>query len=124
MIPQVLELVKDNKGAAIVITAMTVVVLLGGTGTIELPADKKVAELGDAFAQYQQFDTQRQDMHEYEWVQRQINRLIRDMAWLKDASNRRQLSPDELATLTTYEMDLQDLKQYESELRKRLKGGG
>jgi IS5 family transposase len=44
----VLQLLKDNKVTAV---ALSVVILLGGTATITLPADKKVAQLETRVAQ-------------------------------------------------------------------------
>lgn len=124
MIPQLLGLLNDNKGVATVITALTVVALLGGTGNISLPADKAVAELNNRFVQYEQFDSQRYEMHELEWTQRQIGRMLRDLSWFADAANRRTLTPDEEATLHDLRLDLQGLKEYERELKARLKGDG
>jgi hypothetical protein len=79
----VLQLLKDNKVTAV---ALSVVILLGGTATITLPADKKVAQLETRVAQtLDEFDRRmmRQDIERagdeverIRWQIEDINRAL------------------------------------------------
>ena len=78
-----LQLLKDNKVTAV---ALSVVILLGGTATITLPADKKVAQLETRVAQtLDEFDRRmmRQDIERagdeverIRWQIEDINRAL------------------------------------------------
>jgi hypothetical protein len=90
MIPMLLELLKDNKGIAVIGTALTVVLLLGGTGAVELPADRAVGELSiqlasgmqevNEYRRQQSMQDARQDLQAIRWQIEDVNRSIINLA--------------------------------------------
>jgi hypothetical protein len=87
MIAQAIALLKDNKGVSVLITALTVVALLGGTGSILLPADRKVAQLeihvagvveeASDYRQQQLIRGVAHDLQELNWQIEDIKRAIK-----------------------------------------------
>jgi hypothetical protein len=82
-----IELAKDNKVTAV---ALSVIVLLGGTATITLPADRKVQalevevaqtleQLDDRFMQ-QRIDQQGDELERLRWQIEDLNRAIHQYA--------------------------------------------
>jgi hypothetical protein len=90
MIPMLLELLKDNKGIAVIGTALTVILLLGGTGAVELPADRAVGALSiqlasgmqevNEYRRQQSMEDARQDLQAIRWQMQDINRSIVELA--------------------------------------------
>jgi predicted small lipoprotein YifL len=113
MISQILTLANDNKGVTTLITALTVVALLGGTGTITLPADHKVAELETQVAQtLEQIDDRFQQQgiemkaDEVERIRWQIQDLNRAIKQFDDDPDYQELLREERRLLMERQEDI------------------
>lgn len=112
MLSLVLDLLKDNKGVSILITALTVAVLLGATGTITLPADEKVAALEKYVQQ-----------HVAQKSQSDLAMELQQIRWRIDGVQRalRFATPEETDSLKS---ELEWLRQREREIISIMRGVG
>ena len=110
------------------LTTIAVVAVLGGTASIELPADKKVAELeiqvAQTFQQQQQWQTQQQQYHvgreldDIRWRMRSITQEINRLNMLPEYLGR-PLNEQELWQLETLKDDWSMLRDREMDLSGR-----
>lgn len=118
-----LDHAKENK--AVYLTTVAVVAVLGGTMSVELPADKKVAELkvqlAQTFQQQQQWQTQQQQYHntreldDIRWRMRSITQEINRLNMLPEYLGRN-LNEQELWQLETLKQEWSLLRDREQDL--------